>query len=107
MKLVVLILKQEELLNKFIKECSRNNIKNVTVFDSDSYEDEGNKKRNTKVLNSIRYALNYYNDESKTIIIPIPNEKIDVLKDIVKDLVPSDQYTLITINIEDIIGFEK
>jgi nitrogen regulatory protein PII-like uncharacterized protein len=110
MKLIVLILKEEEILDKFIKKCTSMNIKNITVLESNSYEcdsTESKRKNNANILNSIRYMLDYYNDESRTILIPVNDEKYVEVKDIIKNLVPSNQYTLMAINIEEIIGLEK
>ena len=83
MKLVVLILKDEELLDTFIKRCTNNNIKNITVLESNSYETEkiGSKRRHdSNILNSIRYMLDYYNDESRTILVPVNDEKLEEVK---------------------------
>jgi nitrogen regulatory protein PII-like uncharacterized protein len=110
MKLIVLILKEEEILDKFIKKCTSMNIKNITVLESNSYECDSTgskRKNNANILNSIRYMLDYYNDESRTILIPVNDEKYVEVKDIIKNLVPSNQYTLMAINIEEIIGLEK
>lgn len=110
MKLVILILKKEDLLDTFIKKCTVSNIKNITVLDSNSYESEktGTKrKHDANILNSIRYMLDYYNDESRTILVPIDNEKLDKLKQIIKNLTASENYTLMVINLEEIIGLEK
>ncbi len=110
MKLVVLILKDEELLDTFIKKCTSNNIKNITVLESNSYETEkigSKRKHDSHILNSIRYMLDYYNDESRTILVPVNNEKLEELKNIIKSLVPSEHYTLMVVNLEEIIGLEK
>ncbi len=110
MKLVVLILKEEEVLDKFVKRCTNSNIKNITVIESDSYETEkvgSKRKHESNILNSIRYILDYYNDESRTILIPVNTEKLEEVKNIIKSLVPSEQYTLMVINLEEIIGLEK
>lgn len=110
MKLVVLILKDEELLDTFIKRCTNNNIKNITVLESNSYETEkiGSKRRHdSNILNSIRYMLDYYNDESRTILVPVNDEKLEEVKTTIKSLVPSEHYILMVINLEEIIGLEK
>lgn len=110
MKLAILILKEEELLDAFIKKCASNEIKNITVMESNSYESEKVGKRvknDTHILNSIRYMLDYYNDESRVLLIPISSDKFEKLKEITNSLVSLDQYTLMSINIEEIIGLEK
>jgi len=110
MKLAILILKDEELLDTFIKKCTSSNIKNITVLESDSYETEkiGNKRKNTShILNSIRYMLDYYNDESRTILVPVNDEKLEEVKTIIKSLVPSEHYILMVVNLEETIGLEK
>ena len=110
MKLVILVIKEETLLDDFLKKCSNAGIKNITVFDTDSCESE---KGGTKYggggnnFNSIKYALDYYNDESKTLFIPIEKNRIGELKDLIKDLIPSHQYSLMLLNLEEMIGFEE
>lgn len=110
MKLAILILKEEEKLDEFVNICSKEKIKNITVLESNSYEDEkvGNKKKNGfHILSSIRFALDYYSDESRTILIPVSVEQLSKIKKILSNLLVIENYTLMVIDINEIIGLEK
>lgn len=107
MELAIMILKEEELLDTLIKRLTSNDIKNITVLESDTFISENNNKNRKKDVNifgSIRYMLDYFNDESRLIFIPIKNDRVDIVKNIVKDLIPSHQYLFFTIPMNNVEG---
>ncbi|MBE6144408.1 MAG: hypothetical protein E7169_02420 [Firmicutes bacterium] len=107
MELAIMILKEEELLDTLIKRLTSNDIKNITVLESDTFISENNNKNRKKDVNifgSIRYMLDYFNDESRLIFIPIKNDRVDIVKNIVKDLIPSHQYLFFTIPMNNMEG---
>jgi len=107
MELCVLILREEELLDALIKKLTISDIKNITVLESNTYTSEyGNKskKKDINIFSSIRYMLDYFNDESRVILIPIKSDKIDDIKTIISDLIPTHQYLLFTIPVNNVEG---
>ena len=62
MKLAILILKEEELLDKLIKSLNENNFHNLTTINSECVSSNGNNK-NVRVFSSLRYLMNYFYDE--------------------------------------------
>lgn len=107
MKLCTIILKEEEILDTLIKKLTINDIKNITVLESNTLASEYNnkpKKKDINIFGSIRYMLDYFNDESRVILIPIKDDKIDTLKKVVSNLVKKDDYLLFTLSIDNIEG---
>lgn len=107
MELCLIILKEEDLLDDLVKRLTANDIKNITVLESNTFTSEHNsrnRKKDVNIFGSIRYMLDYFNDESRVILIPIKSDRIDVLKAIVKDLIPVHQYFLFTMQVNNVEG---
>lgn len=106
MDLCVIILKEEEILDTLLKKFTVEDIKNVTVLESDTVtcEQHKQKKKDINIFGSIRYMFDYLNDESRVILIPIKSDRIEIIKEIVSDIVPKHQYILFTIAINNIEG---
>lgn len=107
MELCVMILKEEELLDVLIKKLTNSDFKNITVLESETFTSEHKskpKKKDVNIFGSLRYMLDYFNDESRTILIPTNCDRINIIKEIVKDIIPSPQYLLFTIPINNLEG---
>ena len=107
MELGIVILKEEELLETLIKRFTSINVKNITVLESNSLATGlGNKskKKDINIFGSIRHMLDYFNDESRVLLIPTQTDKIDEIKSILADLVPKHQYLFFTVSIFNIEG---
>ncbi|MEG0267040.1 MAG: hypothetical protein RR659_05280, partial [Bacilli bacterium] len=101
MKLAVLILKDDNKLDELLTVLSKENYRRVTVLNSNSYETEKGKKnsKQTNIFASIRYMVDFYNDESKTIFIPTTKDRIENLKEIIKGFIKKEEYTFFSIDI--------
>ncbi|MEG0408877.1 MAG: hypothetical protein RR623_08395 [Bacilli bacterium] len=106
MKLAVLILKDDNKLDELLTVLSKENYRRVTVLNSNSYETEKGKKnsKQTNIFASIRYMVDFYNDESKTIFIPTTKDRIENLKEIIKGFIKKEEYTFFSIDISDLEG---
>ena len=91
MKLAILILKEEELLDKLIKELNENNFHNLTTINSESVATSGNNK-SVRVFSSLRYIMNYFYDDSRVMLIPIEEDKIDDLFKVTSNILTKDKY---------------
>ena len=107
MEICIIILKEEELFDKLAKELTENDIKNITVLESNTLvSDLSNKKskKDIKIFGSIRSILDYFNDESKLILIPLKSDLLDTVKKILKANVADSSYLLFTIPIANVEG---
>lgn len=103
MNLCITILKEESLLNELIKKLNSSNIKNITILNSSSITSEKHHRtKEISILGSLRYMMDYYNDESKVILIPTSD--IETVKTIIADIIPNHQYLFFTINMNNIEG---
>lgn len=108
MKLSFLIIKEEDLLDDLLKKLTENKFENITIFDSNSCETEkGIRRKQTNFFSSIRYMMEFYNDESKTLLIPTKKEKVELLKQTIKDLIPDHKFAFFTVDIGDVEGYIK
>ena len=103
MKLWLLILKEEDLLDDLVHRFQECDIQHVTVLKSDSVVEESKKKKNNEVrmFGTLRYFLEYEHDESR--VIYITTERDD-MNEIVRDLVPEHQYILFQIPVLGVWG---
>ena len=103
MKLWLLILKEEDLLDDLVHRFQECDIQNVTVLRSDSVVEESKRKKNSDVrmFGSLRYFLEYEHDESR--VVYVLTERDDV-NEIVHDLVPEHQYMLFQIPVVGVWG---
>ena len=103
MKLALLILKEEELLDRLIKELNENNFHNLTTVNSESVAINGNNK-NVRVFSSLRYIMNYFYDDSRIMLIPVEEEKINDLFNVTSNILTKDKYTFLILPIDRIEG---
>lgn len=107
MELGILILKEEELLDTLIKKFTSIDVKNITVLESNSLATGiGNKskKKDINIFGSIRHMLDYFNDESRVVLIPTRIEKIEEIKKVIDTLVSKQQYLFFTVAMSNIEG---
>ncbi len=105
MNLCITILKEESLLNELIKKLTNSDIKNITILSSTNVVTEkSSRKKEISILGSLRYMLDYFNDESKVILIPCSHEKIEAIKLIIADLIPNHQYLFFSLKIDNVEG---
>ena len=103
MKLAILILKEEELLDKLIKELNENNFHNLTTINSESVATNGNNK-SVRVFSSLRYIMNYFYDDSRVMLIPIEEDKIDDLFKATSNILTKDKYMFLILPVDRIEG---
>lgn len=103
MKLAILILKEEELLDKLIKSLNENNFHNLTTINSECVSSNGNNK-NVRVFSSLRYLMNYFYDDSRVMLIPIAENKIDDLFKVAADILTKDKYMFLVLPVDRIEG---
>ena len=48
--------------------------------------------------------LDYYNNEGRVILIPTKEEKVEVIRQVISDLVPNHQYIFFTLKINNVQG---
>lgn len=103
MKLWLLILKEEDLLDDLVHRFQECNIHHVTVLKSDSVVEESKRKKSNEVrmFGTLRYLLEYDNEESRVLYITTDRDDVN---DIVSDLVPEHQYILFQIPVEGMWG---
>lgn len=101
MKLGITILKNEDKLENLLHNFKINDLKNVTIINSNSKVSNFNNHKN-RVYGSLRTFFDYYNDESKVILNIINDNELEKLKKILKANL--NQYTFFTIEISDLEG---
>lgn len=104
MKLVLLILKDEDKLDDLIIKLTEEKINRITVLDSNSYISEKKKQKQTNIFSSMRFLIDYSTDESKTILITCDDDQTDIVKKIVNKIIPENQYNLIILPILESVG---
>ena len=103
MKLAILILKEDELLDKLIKKLNENNFHNLTTINSECISPSGNNK-SVQVFSSLRYIMNYFYDDSRVIFIPIEEEKVDDLFKVTSNILTKDKYMFLILPVDRIEG---
>ena len=104
MKLVLLILKDEDKLDDLIIKLTEEKINRITVLDSNSYISEKKKQKQTNIFSSMRFLIDYSTDESKPIFITCDDDQTNIVKKIVNKIIPENQYNLIILNILESVG---
>lgn len=104
MKLVLLILKDEDKLDDLIIKLTEEKINRITVLDSNSYISEKKKQKQTNIFSSMRFLIDYSTDESKTILITCDDDQTNIVKKIVNKIIPENQYNLIILPILESVG---
>lgn len=104
MKLVLLILKDEDKLDDLIIKLTEEKINRITVLDSNSYISEKKKQKQTNIFSSMRFLIDYSTDESKTILITCYDDQTNIVKKIVNKIIPENQYNLIILPILESVG---
>lgn len=104
MKLVLLILKDEDKLDDLIIKLTEEKINRITVLDSNSYISEKKKQKQTNIFSSMRFLMDYSTDESKTILITCDDDQTNTVKKIVNKIIPENQYNLIILPILESVG---
>ena len=95
MKLILLILKDEDKLDDLIIKLTEEKINKITVLDSNSYVSEKKKEKQTNIFSSMRFLIDYSTDESKTILIACDDNQINTVKKVLNKIIPENQYNLI------------
>ena len=104
MKLILLILKDEDKLDDLIIKLTEEKINRITVLDSNSYISEKKKQKQTNIFSSMRFLMDYSTDESKTILITCDDDQTNTVKKIVNIIIPENQYNLIILPILESVG---
>ena len=107
MKMCVIFLREEELLEQVVNKLLKNGIKNITMLNSTTFEEKGaiNKKgKEINMFGSLRFLLNYYNDESRVILCPCKEEETIIIQNVIKTLVPASEYFLFVTDIYNVQG---
>ena len=104
MKLILLILKDEDKLDDLIIKLTEEKINKITVLDSNSYVSEKKKEIQTNIFSSMRFLIDYSTDESKTILIPCDENQTNIVKKVLNKIIPENQYNLIILPIEESVG---
>lgn len=108
MKMSILIIKEEDLLDDLLKKLAEHKFEDITIINTNSCETEkGIRKSQSNLFSSIRYMMEFYNDESRTLLIPVKKERVELLKTTVKDLIPEHKFAFCTLNIGDVEGYIK
>lgn len=103
MKLGITILKDENRLDDLLHKFKANDLKNITIINSNSKVSNFNDHKN-RIYGSLRTFFDYYNDESRIILNIINDNEIENLKNILKDTLQLNQYSFFTIEINDVEG---
>ena len=104
MEFCIMILKEESLLDSLVKALNKEAVKNITILNSLSVTNEKKHKNDISILGSLRYMLDYYNNEGRVILIPTKEEKVEVIRQVISDLVPNHQYIFFTLKINNVQG---
>ena len=104
MKLILLILKEEDKLDDLIIKLTEEKINKITVLDSNSYVSEKKKEKQTNIFSSMRFLIDYSTDESKTILIACDDNQTNIVKKVLNKIIPENQYNLIILPIEESVG---
>lgn len=102
MELSIIILKEDELFETLIERLRENEFKNITLLQSETFKSK--KERNNTILNSIKSFLESFSEESRVLLIPVEKDKIVKLKEIVRILLSSNDYLLLTVPVNNIEG---
>ena len=87
MKLILLILKDEDKLDDLIIKLTEEKINKIT-----------------NIFSSMRFLIDYSTDESKTILIACDDNQINTVKKVLNKIIPENQYNLIILPIEESVG---
>ncbi len=105
MNLCVIVLREEELYAELMHQFREKNITNITVIESVSLRKE--KKRHKKaapIFSSLRYMMDYVDDDSYQIEIVGTEEEVKEAQKITKELVPVRAYFSYIIPLRDVEG---
>lgn len=87
MQLAVIVLNQTEYLEDLLKEFAEQGINGATILDSTGMAKVLGSHEDLHIFGSLRMMFNPERRESKTILTVLPDEKIPLLKDIVRDVI--------------------
>lgn len=110
MKLFIYVLNKTDLLDKFLKELHKNEIKGATILNSTGM---GRKLFNTDdhmFIGSLRSIFESSRVDSNMILIVLPEEQVDtvfkVINDVVGDISLPNNGIAFTLDIEKIKGYK-
>lgn len=105
MNVCVIILKEEELYDDLIHRFREEKMKNLTVMESVALKtNKKERKKEIPLFSTLRYMMDYIDDESYRIEIIGEKEELLKAQAILKDLVPVHQYLSYIMPIEHIEG---
>ena len=87
MQLVVIVLNRTEYLEDLLKEFAERGISGATILDSTGMARVLGSHEDLHIFGSLRMMFNPERQESKTVLTVLPEEKIPVLKESVRDVV--------------------
>jgi hypothetical protein len=107
MTLCILILKEEDLLDDLFHKFKKNDVKNITVLSSVSMVNEyvnKNKNRDVRIFGTLRHLVDYFSDDSRTLLIVCEDDMVNTISDDIKQIVPEHQYVFFTVAINNLQG---
>lgn len=105
MYLMVIIIKEEEKLEDLLHHFREKNVSNITVLQSISeVRSSQSKMKEPKIFGSLRFLKDYYSDESRVILHLGSQGEIEVLKQVVREAIHTDEYVFFTVAVSDFEG---
>lgn len=107
MKLGIIVMKEEEKLERFIQILDSHNIKNITILNADcvAHDHVGkNKNKNVKIFGSIRYIMNYFYDDSRMVIFPFEETELEDIQKMANDHLSRNEFLFIVLPLDRIEG---
>lgn len=107
MKLVVFVLKEEDKLEKFVQRLDTHNIKNITILNANcvAHDHVGkNRNKNVKIFGSIRYIMNYFYDDSRLVLFPVEEEKIEEMEKLAQEILLKNEFMFMVLPLDRVEG---
>jgi nitrogen regulatory protein PII len=110
MKMLIYVMNRPELLDKFLKELAKNQIKGGTIIDSTGMGRRLAGNDDIPWIGSLRAVFDMPRAESKTILLVLPDEQVDVVYGIINtisgDLSKPNTGIAFTLPIDSVKGYK-
>ena len=110
MKLMIYVMNKPELLDKFLKELSKNQIKGATILESTGMGRKLAGNEDIPWIGSLKAILDVPRKESHVIILALPDEQVEVVYQVIEtvagDLMAPNSGIAFTLPIDSIKGYK-
>jgi hypothetical protein len=86
MQMLILVLNNVELLEPLLETMTARGLKGATIFNSTGMVRELTRNEDYPLFGSLRFLMTPEHEESKTLFMVLPEEKVSLAKETIRDI---------------------